>query len=220
MPEQPDSHSLVADAQRIAALLHAVETPAPETVHARIAELAATHRGRRRRRRAPVFAFAGAFVAAVVVVVVLAVDTTTSPPTALRVSQLALARWTAPAPRSLMATGTSIAFPRWSARGWPSRGARRDQIGGRAVTTEFYSSYPSGTLGYSIVSGPPLRWGGSGPTVTRSGTRYLLLRTSRVQIIAWVEDDHTCVLASRSASVARLLALAVDQTRGAPANSA
>ena len=36
------------------------------------------------------------------------------------------------APARLVAAGTSIAFPDWSARGWPSAGVRHDRVGGRS----------------------------------------------------------------------------------------
>jgi len=139
-----------------------------------------------------------------------------APPTVLRVSTVALARATGPAPRSLVAAGTSIAFPQWSARGWPTRGARRDSLDGRTVTTEFYSSYRNGMLGYAIVSGAPLKLGAGWHAVTLSATRYELTSAAGAQVVAWVQDGHTCVLASRTASAATLLALAVAQDGGAP----
>jgi hypothetical protein len=109
-----------------------------------------------------------------------------------------------------------ITFPRWSSRGWPSRGTRSDRLGGRTVTTEFYRSYANGTLGYAIVSGAPLRWGAGGQQVTSGGTPYLLISSAGAQVVAWVQDGHTCVLASRSAPAAMLLALAVAEKRAAP----
>jgi hypothetical protein len=232
VPAQPDRDRAAADEQRIGALLRAVEAPAPAAMHERIAELASPRRRARaarlpvaragwpsamgargyfRRRRVPSFALAVAFAAAVTLAVVLSVGTTTAAPTALRVSQVALASWTGPAPRSLIAAGTTIPFPRWSARGWPSRGVRSDRVGGRIVTTEFYRSYEHGTLGYAIVSGSPLRRGAGGRAVTRSGSRYWVMSATGAQIVAWVQDGHTCVLASRSASAGTLLALAVAQ---------
>ena len=137
--------------------------------------------------------------------------------TVVRVSKVALARPTANAPVTLVAAGTTIAFPNWAHRGWPSTGLRSDRLGGRAVTTEFYRSYEAGTLGYAIVSGAPLDWGGAGSSVVLSGEHYVLIRSGGAQLVSWVQQGHTCVLASRTASAKTLLALAVAQERGVPA---
>ena len=207
MPEQPDLDRALADQERMRALLRAVEAPAPAALHQRIAELAAPRPVRRRRRYRPALALAGGF--ALGIVLVFAFGGASEPPSAVRISTVALERPTGPAPRTLIAAGTTIVFPHWSSRGWPSRGVRRDRVGGRSVTTEFYSSYPDGTVGYAIVAGTPLPWGASGRIVTRGGRRYLLARYGGAQIVTWVQDGHTCVLASRSAPAAMLLALAV-----------
>jgi hypothetical protein len=137
-----------------------------------------------------------------------------TPPTAFAAATVALKPSTGPAPGSLVAAGTTIAFPQWSARGWPSTGTRSDSLGGRSVTVEFYRSWAAGTLGYAIVSGAPLHWGAAGHAVRRSGSSYWLMgRRAGAQIVAWVQDGHTCVLVSRSASSTALLALAVAQDR-------
>ena len=223
MPEQPDRDLVAADEQRIGALLRAVEAPAPAALHQRIAELGAARQASRTRwpfltgARAPAFAFAGVFAAAVAVVAVVALSGGTTPPTALRASLVALAKPTAATPPSLVAAGTTISFPRWSTRGWPGAGTRSDRIGGRTVTTEFYRSYEAGTLGYAIVSGAPLRWGAGGHTVVLRGAEYRVMNSGGAQIVAWVQDGHTCVLASRTATDATLVALAVAQDRSSHA---
>ncbi len=79
------------------------------------------------------------------------------------------------------------------------------------MTTEFYRSHGSGEIGYAIVSGAPLRFGGGGVTVVRSNEAYRLMRSHGATVVAWIQQGHTCVLASRTASPATLLALAVAQ---------
>ena len=224
MSEHPDRDRVAGDERRIGALLHAVEAPAPEALHERIAALTAERRPRRllsarrgRTPRTPSLAFAGAFAAAVTVAIVLVVSTGGSPPSALSASRLALEHPTAHAPATLLATGTTIAFPHWSARGWPSVGVRHDTLGGRAVTTEFYRSYEGGTLGYAIVSGAPLAGGGGGRVVARAGADYRMMSSAGAQIVTWVQDGHTCVLASRSAPASTLLRLAAAQEHAATA---
>jgi hypothetical protein len=213
MSEQPPDHAEIAAAQeRIAALLRSVEQPAPPALHARIEALTAG-RVTRTRRPSPVFGLAGVCAAALVIVLVL-VGGSVTPPTAFAAASVALKSPTGPAPGSLVAAGTTIAFPQWSARGWPSSGTRSDSLGGRTVTVEFYRSWAAGTLGYAIVSGAPLHWGAGGHAVARGGSSYWLTgREGGAQIVAWVQDGHTCVLASRTASSTELLALAVAQDR-------
>ena len=137
----------------------------------------------------------------------------------MRTAPLALARPDGRRLRAaLVAAGTRIAFPDWSARGWPSAGVRRDRLGGRAVTTEFYRSDAPATIGYAIVSGAPLRWGSPAARCVAHG-EYRLLRAGGAGIVAWVQDGHTCVLASRSAPPATLLALAVAQDAPRPSRA-
>jgi hypothetical protein len=209
MSDHFDSDRVNADEQRLAALLSAVEAPAPGPLRARIAELNAAPA--RRRLRLPALALGGGFAtAAAAVALVIVLSAGTSAPTALRTASLALATPSGSAPARLVATGTQIAFPDWSAAGWPSAGARHDKLGGRAVTTEFYRA-GSRTIGYSIVSGAALRFGISGHMVRRSHAEYRVLHADGAGIVAWVEDGHTCVIASRSAPAATLLRLAVAQ---------
>lgn len=210
MSDHFDSDRVNADEQRVRALLGAVDAPAPGPLRARIAELNAAPPSRR-RLRLPALAFGGAFAtAAAAAALVVVLTAGTSAPTALRTAAIALAQPRGSAPARLVATGTQIAFPDWTAAGWPSAGVRHDKLGGRSVTTEFYRARSS-TIGYSIVSGSALRWGSGGHTVLRSHAEYRLLRAGGARIVAWVQDGHTCVIASRSAPGATLLSLAIEQ---------
>jgi len=211
MSEQPDRERASADEHRLGELLRTVEAPAPGPLRALIAELNAGSVARRRVRM-PALAFGGAFATAALAAVVLALALGgTSAPTALRTAELALAQPRASAPQRLVAAGTDIAFPDWTARGWPSAGIRRDRLDGRVVTTEFYRSYAAGTIGYAIVSGAPLSYGKGGITFLRPHGEYRLMRSSGARVVVWVQEGHTCVLASRTASPAMLLSLAVAQ---------
>ena len=210
MSDIPDRDRIAADERRVGELLRAVEAPAPAALRASITE---RYYGRRRvrGRRAPLFGLGFAAAAAAAAVALALVLSSSSEPTVVGVSKVALARPTGPAPARLIAAGTSIAFPDWSARGWPSAGVRRDDLGGRTVTTEVYRSYDGGTLGYSIASGAPLRWGAGATTAVRFGERYELLATHGTHVVTWVAQGHTCILASRTASAQTLLHLAVSQ---------
>jgi hypothetical protein len=216
MREQPESGREAADERRIAELLSAVEAPAPAALHTFTAELIAERqpkpRSPRLRRRIIIVDSLALGAAAVAVVLGLIFAGGTTPPTAVRTARIALAAASGPTPHALVAAGTNITFPDWSARGWPISGTRSDRLGGRTITTEYYSAYPAGgAIGYSIVSGAPVSWGQSGRTVARRHGDYLLLDSDSAHIVAWVQDGHTCVLASRTAPDAKLLQLAVAQ---------
>jgi hypothetical protein len=219
MPRDPDRDLEDADERRIRDLLAAVEVSAPSVLQARIAELNNASAAPRRRLYAlrlrlpagrPALALGSLCAAAIAAVIAVSLSGGGGAPlTALRTADLALAPMKAPAPRSLTAAGTRLVFPDWSSRGWPSVGMRSDRVGGRVVTTEFYSSYPAGTIGYAIVSGAPLRWGtGGGRVVTSGHGFYRLASFSGKRVVVWVQQGHTCVLASRTVAAADLLALA------------
>jgi hypothetical protein len=219
MPAMPPDHDddgapgqPARDAERLHALLGAVERPAPAALQRRIAELAAAPP---RRRRMFVLAPAGVFaVTLAALVIVLWTGRITAPPSTLGVSRIALAGSNASAPARLVAADTQIVFPHWSH--WPSAGTRSDRTGGRIVTTEFYSSSAAGRIGYSIVSGAPLRYPAGARGLEHAGERYGVIASHGTQIVTWVQSGHTCVLASRTAPASTLFALAVAQYSGAP----
>jgi len=209
MSDIPDRAQIAADEQRIGELLRAVEAPAPAALKHRIATRNAARRPWWRGAPSIALGLAGAAAAAcVALVLVLESSPSATPPTVVSASLVALERPTGPAPPRLVATGTNIAFPDWSTLGWPRSGSRSDQLGGRAITTEFYSSPRSGTVGYAIVAGAPLSWGANGVTTNEGGQRYVTIVAGGAQIVTWVQDGHTCILASRSASPGALLRLA------------
>jgi hypothetical protein len=217
MSQDPDRDRQAADEQRLRSLLAAVEAPAPPELRRAIIDRNAAHAPARRRRwtlpmPALALGLSGAASAACVALVLLLVSGSgAAAPTVARVALVALERPTAAPPAALVAQGTSIPFPDWTTRGWPSTGVRRDTLSGRRVTTEFYRSYDSGTLGYAIVAGTPLRWGAQGTTQRLAGERYGVIEEGGATVVTWVAEGHTCVLASRTASARALLELAGAQ---------
>jgi len=219
MSDFPDPAQIAADEQRIGELLRAVEAPAPAALKHRIAERNAARKPWWQTAPAFGLGIAGAAAAAcVALVLALTSGSSTATQTVVGTSKLALARPTAPATGSTVASGTSIVFPDWSGRGWPTEGVRHDRRDGRAVTTVFYRAYNHpGTLGYSIVSGAPLPWGAGGATRVVKGARYTVIASHGTRIVTWVQDGHTCILASRTTPTRTLVALAVAEQQGSPA---
>src|SRR5579862_7832413 len=206
MGEAPDRDQIAADEARIGALLRAVEAPAPAGLTQAILARSAP----RRSRRVPAFAltFATACAAAAVALVLAPGP---AAPSVVGAARVALAAPTAGVPATLTAAGTSIRFPNWSGLGWPATGVRHDRVGGRSLTTEFYRSYEAGRLGYTISSGAPLRWGAGRVQTEFSGERYQLISSGGARVVTWVQDGHTCILASRTASAQAMLALAAAE---------
>jgi hypothetical protein len=219
MSDIPDRDQIAADELRMGELLRAVEAPAPSRLQARIASRNADRRPW--WQSAPGFALglAGAASAACVALVILLTSgSAATAPTVISASRLALARPTQPARHGLVASGTNIAFPDWSRRGWPAAGMRDDELGGRAVTTVFYRSYEKkGTAGYAIVAGGPLRWGANGIPTTAGGQRYTVISSGGARIVTWVQDGHTCIIASRNVPPRALVALASAEQHSATA---
>ena len=153
----------------------------------------------------------GAASAACVALVLLLSAGGAAAPTVIQASLVALERPTATAPPALTAAGTTIVFPDWARRGWPIDGTRSDRLRGRAITTVFYRSPSAGVVGYAIVAGAPLRHGARGQMAHERGGDYISISRPGEEIVAWVEQGHTCILASRTASRAALWDLAVSQ---------
>ena len=199
MGEIPDRDRIAADEPRIGALLRAVEAPAPagadgERSWHRNAPSALVARPRvradasRRRARQPRWRSCSLPAPAA--------------PTVVRAAEVALAAPTArgarDAHRHRHARSASPTGRRWAGR---RRASVSDSVGGRSLTTEFFRSYDAGTLGYTIVVRGAAAVGREPrPAREVSGERYELICERRQrEIVTWVQDGHTCILASRTA---------------------
>jgi len=208
----------------IAALTASVK--APESLHRRIREMVdeaeQAHRSERRGRR-PTSSWrlrvggAAALASAAAAVLALALSGGDGPLTVQRAVALTLDRATAPAPlesrthsSQLDVAVDGLAFPYWRERfGWRSSGARSDNVGGRVVTTVFYSDRASRRIGYAIVSGPAPSTASAGGTVTWSrGVPYRVSRLAGATVVSWPRAGHLCVIAGRGVERTTLLRLA------------
>ncbi|HTD57862.1 MAG TPA: hypothetical protein VK672_03110 [Solirubrobacteraceae bacterium] len=108
----------------------------------------------------------------------------------------------------LEASVDGISFPYWKERfGWRSSGARNDRVGGRAVTTVFYSNAEGRRIGYAIATGrAPTARGGT--VVKRWGVQYRVLSQDGATVVSWERDGHLCVVGGRGVSAHTLLGLA------------
>ncbi len=110
-----------------------------------------------------------------------------------------------------------VAFPYWEEHfGWRSTGSRTDTVGGRKVTTVFYSGARGSKIGYAIVSGTPAPSTSGGTISWRGGVPYRLLSEHGAPVVTWERDGRLCVLSGRGVSGATLLGLAGWSDDGGP----
>jgi hypothetical protein len=205
----------------IAALAATVK--APESLHRRVHEMVADAQTRTpaRRRAGWItsprrFVVAAAAAALAVVAVAIGLSGGTSGGLSVqRAAALTLSPATMGAPAEneahraqLEASVDGVSFPYWKERfGWRSSGARSDRVGGRAVTTVFYSNAEGRRIGYAIASGrAPATHEGS--VVRRWGVEYRVLSHDGATVVTWQRAGHLCVVGGRGVSAHTLLGLA------------
>jgi hypothetical protein len=232
-----------AAAQRAAELVRAVEVRAPQTLHRRVQELVDAHPASRRRagtedrrgvlggalngRLRPTLA---AMAVAAITGAALALLTGSGThraaqpagPSLSAATRLTLSAATTGAPREstthaqqLNVAVDGVAFPYWKEHfGWRATGTRTDTLGGRSVTTVFYTGPRDRRIGYAIVGGTPPPAASGGTVVWHRGVPYRLQRLGGVPVLAWRREGRMCVLAGRGVSGATLMRLASWDERG------
>lgn len=157
-----------------------------------------------RRHRAAVFGGATAALALAVAVVAIQGGSGGEEPTLAKVGAATTRSATEPAPASLggnppvldQSVG-AIEFPDWEDKfGVKAVGLREDEVSGREVTTVLYRDGDGGRFGYAIVDGAPLDDTPPGREVTRDGKTYHVAEGGGSTIVTWIQQGHTCVIAS------------------------
>jgi hypothetical protein len=196
----PDGARLVERQRRVARALgagEALHAPAP----------VATRRG-----VLPLVA-AAAVTAAIALLIALAPGG--GDPTAERVAGISQLPATDGAPAAsgavLDAEADGVPFPDWGPKfGWHATGMRRDDIGGRGMTTVFYE-HEGHRLAYTIVSGPALPRPADARIVERDGLRMSVYRDPRHgghDVAVFERNGRTCVIAGHVIHESTLLELA------------
>jgi hypothetical protein len=203
--------SQLSDSERIGAAIRAAveDVEAPPRLRASVATQARDQRSRRRWIAVP--AFSAAAVAALVAVALLAIGTNGGP-TIGDAAGLALRNPTLPPPagqprneRFLSAGVGRVQFPNYRySTPFHTTGARSDELNGRRARTVVYG-LGAKRIGYTIVSGKPLPVPSGARRVSHGGEEFAVLRRHGALVVTWREGGHTCVLASRTASLKRLV---------------
>lgn len=225
---QVDAHpelagDLEAQRQALGALATLESARAPERLHRSIEALAtAAPRAKSSSRRMRLqLAVASSLVAAAAIAVAIATSSP-SPPTVRQAADAALGSPTLPPPEPsatrrgvLDRSVEGIAYPYWQdSFGWQAAGARTDRVGGRIVTTVFYThmgkggSASAGSIGYAIVAGDALPLPTDASVIHDRGIRFELLRSDGATVLTWRRAGHTCILVGRRVSGAQLVHLA------------
>jgi hypothetical protein len=218
--QSPELAAALAEQERVVKMMRSLDEPAPAALHARVAELTGERgegraaRPRARWRLGPALAIPGVTALAVLIAaLVVLIGGAGGAPTVPQAAHLALASSTLPAPLAdpsdptkLQISQSGIQFPNWP--NWKVTGARRDEVGGRTITTVFYENAAGTRVGYAIVSGPPIAG------VKRSGysVNFTLAHQGSARLITWVRDGHTCVIAGHAVHDAVLLGLAGSES--------
>jgi anti-sigma factor RsiW len=214
------SPALQAAVERQRAALSAIAAlepgGAPLELKERIEAERSSPSGRVRRSRLGLFgAIAGAAAAAVLVVTLVLPSGGTGGPTVVEASELSAlpAQDPAPAvdsgnPKLLDAAQSSVPFPDLEGEfGWRAVGSREDEIDGRDATTVFYEK-EGRRIGYTIVSGDPIGPPADAVPTTLNEVDLDSLSEGERQIVTWLREDKTCVIAGEGVPDATLLELA------------
>jgi hypothetical protein len=213
-----------AEHEYVAELVRAVDVRAPETLHRRVREMAASHSPRRQgwgealdgRLKPTLAAMAVAAVLGGAIALLTGGAAHQQRPSVSAASRLTLSAATTGAPRESSAHATQldvavdgVAFPYWEERfGWRATGTRTDTLGGRRVTTVFYSGPGTRRVGYAIVGGTPAPVAGGGTVVWHRGVAYRLRQVQGVPVVTWQRAGRLCVLSGRGVNGATLVRLA------------
>lgn len=194
----------------------AAQVSAPAELQARVARdrLRTAPRHRAWLRPAALIAGASALaVIAVALVIALAPGTSTEPSVA-DAAGVALAAPTRPAPgtdignpRFIGASVAGVRFPNYAYdASWRTVGARIDTIGRRRSQTVAYA-HGALRVGYTIVDGHPLNAPAGARRADAAGTPVWVASLDGALVVSWERDQHTCVLASRTATLPQMLRL-------------
>jgi hypothetical protein len=201
----------LSDSERIGAAIRAAaeSVEAPPRLRASVAAQSRDTRPRRRWIAVP--AISAAAVVVLVAVALLAIGSGGGP-TIADAAGLALRNPTQPPPaeqlgnkRFLDASVGGVPFPNYR-YGTPfhTAGTRSDEISGRSARTVVYA-LGGKRIGYTIVSGKALPVPKGARVIKHGNGRYAVLHRHGALVVTWREKGHTCVLASRTASLQRLV---------------
>jgi hypothetical protein len=99
-------------------------------------------------------------------------------------------------PTLLRASFAGVTYPDWNRQfGWRTTGRRHDSLdGGRTAETVFYQ-HTHHRIGYTVVSGEPLKRPGHAQSFVVNGLQMLAYKDGRRDVVTFERNGRTCVLA-------------------------
>lgn len=213
MSERDDHNSeWIGEAIRVAA----AQVSAPAELRARVAgdRLRGAHRHRPRWRPAAMIAGGSALAVVAVALMIALAPGAPGAPSVADAAGVALSAPTRPAPgtditnpRFVGASVAGVRFPNYAYdASWRAIGGRIDTIGRRRSQTVAYAR-GSVRVGYTIVDGRPLKTPAGARRADAAGTPVWVVSLHGALVVSWERDRHTCVLASRTATLPEVLRL-------------
>jgi hypothetical protein len=209
----PDHDS--AGSERIGAAIRAAsaQVSASDDLRARITQdrLRGTH-ARRRRFRPAVLAAGGTLAALAVALAIVLAPGSSGAPSVADAAGVALRAPTRPAPavdrsdpRFVRASLAGVRFPNYAYDSrWGTVGGRIDTLAHRPSQTVVYGLGPV-RVGYTIVDGQPLTAPPGARAADADGTPVWVASLDGALVVSWERAGHTCVLASRTATLPQML---------------
>jgi hypothetical protein len=217
--ESPELRGMLDEQRGAREAIRALNEPAPHALRTRIEDA--------RRRPAPAvrarrFGLAGAFVAAAatVTIALVAILPGAAGPSLSEAAAFTLQQPTSPAPihesdGALNLKIDGVPYPYWEdSLGWNATGKRVDKVDGRTATTVFYSKGPQ-QVGYTIVTGKPVKVPSGGDMTVRNGVHIRSLGLGGNTVVTWQRNGHSCILSGRGISRDELVKLAGWRDAGA-----
>lgn len=220
--DSPELGAALARQRAALAALSGLDLPAPMGLRERLsAERSSPSAAVRRRRLGIAGAIAGA-VAAVALAAVLVLPSGAGGPTVVEAAKLAELPATDPStppdpadPRLLEASAQGLPYPNLDFEfGWRAAGQRTDEIDGRDATTVFYERGGK-RIGYTILSGEAIDPPDGSRQKTLNDVDLSATSDGPQEIVTWLRDGYTCVLAGEGVTQKELLSLASWKGDGA-----
>jgi hypothetical protein len=205
--------------ERVHNLLSTAGPATPPGLRERLA--AQTARPAPRSRPRVVLAGAVATAAFAVVLALTLVAQLGGHPTIAEAARPSALAATAPAPAQdarrptlLRASFAGVTYPDWNRQfGWRTTGRRHDSIeGGRTAETVFYQ-HTHHRIGYTVVSGKPLKRPGHAQRFVVNGLQMLAYKDGRRDVVTFERNGRTCILAGvvhRRSTLVKLAAWKAD----------
>jgi len=212
--ESPELSAMLAEQKRAVTAVHGLDDQAPLALRERIESM--RERGVPKRQRARRFGVLGALTTAaacLAVAVAVIIGSGASGPTLAKASAFTLQPATGPAPThtsdgTLNRNVDGVPYPYWQGEyGWWASGSRVDKIDGRTATTVFYNKGKK-RIGYTIVTGKPVKLPGSATKTVHKGIRFHIAPLHGATVVTWERRGHSCILSGMNVSKHELLKLA------------